>query len=60
VEGSPCVRRRKLGAEATPSRVVSVSSRGHHMSPVALDPDNAERLWEVSEALVGERFPLRP
>ena len=26
----------------------------------ALDPDNAERLWEVSETLVGERFPLRP
>src|SRR5436190_12647437 len=25
----------------------------------ALDPDNAERLWEVSETLVGERFPLR-
>src|SRR5438034_190203 len=26
----------------------------------ALDPDNAERLWEVSEMLVGERFPMRP
>ena len=24
----------------------------------ALDPQNAERLWEVSEKLVGERFPL--
>ena len=24
----------------------------------ALDPQNAERLWEVSEALVGERFAL--
>src|SRR5262249_25553351 len=26
----------------------------------ALDPRNAERLWEVSESLVGGRFPLRP
>jgi hypothetical protein len=25
----------------------------------ALDPDNADRLWEMSETLVGERFPLR-
>jgi NAD(P)-dependent dehydrogenase (short-subunit alcohol dehydrogenase family) len=24
----------------------------------ALDPENAERLWQVSEQLVGERFPL--
>ena len=24
----------------------------------ALDPQNAERLWEVSEKLVGERFAL--
>jgi NAD(P)-dependent dehydrogenase (short-subunit alcohol dehydrogenase family) len=24
----------------------------------AVDPENAERLWEVSEKLVGERFPL--
>jgi len=24
----------------------------------ALDPENAERLWEVSEKLVGERFAL--
>jgi hypothetical protein len=24
----------------------------------ALDPQNAERLWEVSEKLVGERFVL--
>ena len=24
----------------------------------AVDPDNAERLWRVSEELVGERFPL--
>ena len=24
----------------------------------ALDPRNAERLWEISEQLVGERFPL--
>ena len=26
----------------------------------ALDPQNAERLWEVSEKLVGERFALSP
>jgi len=26
----------------------------------ALDPQSAERLWEVSEKLVGERFTLRP
>ncbi len=26
----------------------------------ALDPQSAERLWEVSEHLVGERFALRP
>jgi len=26
----------------------------------ALDPDNAERLWEVSETLVGGRFALSP
>src|SRR5262249_7826021 len=26
----------------------------------ALDPQNAERLWEVSEQLVGERFALNP
>jgi NAD(P)-dependent dehydrogenase (short-subunit alcohol dehydrogenase family) len=26
----------------------------------ALDPRNAERLWEVSETLVGERFPFSP
>src|SRR5262245_16798103 len=26
----------------------------------ALDPQNAERLWEVSEHLVGERFALNP
>ena len=26
----------------------------------ALDPENAERLWEVSEKLVGERFALSP
>ena len=26
----------------------------------ALDPRSAERLWEVSENLVGERFALRP
>ena len=25
----------------------------------ALDPDNADRLWEMSETLVGERFPRR-
>jgi hypothetical protein len=25
----------------------------------ALDPQSAERLWEVSEKLVGERFTLR-
>jgi hypothetical protein len=24
----------------------------------ALDPVNAERLWELSERLVGQRFPL--
>ena len=26
----------------------------------ALDPESAERLWEVSEKLVGERFALSP
>jgi len=26
----------------------------------ALDPRNAERLWEVSETLVGERFTFAP
>jgi NAD(P)-dependent dehydrogenase (short-subunit alcohol dehydrogenase family) len=26
--------------------------------PYALDPENAERLWEVSEKLVGQRFKL--
>ena len=28
------------------------------VKPYAIDPQNAARLWEVSEKLVGERFPL--
>src|SRR2546425_659475 len=81
---APALRR------GAPSRVVSVSSRGHHISPVVfddiqferrpydkwlaygqaktanvllavgLDPQRAERLWEVSENLVGERFAWSP
>jgi len=33
---------------------------GDGVKSYALDPQNADRLWGVSEALVGERFPLRP
>lgn len=32
---------------------------GDGVKSYALDPENAERLWAVSESLVGERFSLR-
>ena len=32
---------------------------GDRVKSYALDPDNADRLREMSETLVGERFPLR-
>jgi len=31
---------------------------GDGVKSYALDPENAERLWQVSEQLIGERFPL--
>lgn len=38
--------------EALP-RDPSLSSRGSGYLPYALDPEHAERLWTVSQALVG-------
>ena len=38
--------------------VNDAADAGDGVKSYALDPRNAERLWEVSETLVGERFPF--
>ena len=37
---------------------IDTESTTHGVRPYAIDPDNAARLWSVSEEMVGERFDL--
>jgi len=37
---------------------IDAESKTHGVRPYAVDPDNAARLWSVSEEMVGERFDL--